>query len=117
MLAKSPKGTRSSQQRLHSLTLTFYQRYELRGDMADLDEFIARSEELRASYPDSVRAGVHLGALGNGYLRRYDRLGAPGDLERAISALGERCTTGRPTRNSGPRRSLRWAPHTCSRST
>lgn len=89
VLAKSRKGTRSSQQRLHSLTLTLYQRYELRGDMADLDEFIARSEELRASYPDSVRAGVHLGALGNGYLRRYDRLGAPGDLERAISALGE----------------------------
>jgi len=89
VLAKSRKGTGSSQQRLYSLTLTLYQRYELRGDMADLDELIARGEELRASYPDSARAGVHLGALGGGYLRRYGRLGAPGDLERAISTLSE----------------------------
>jgi CHAT domain-containing protein len=89
VLAKSSPESGSKQQRLHALTLTLDQRYELRGDMADLDEFIARGEELRASYPDSPRAGAHLEALGGGYLRRYDRLGVPQDLERAISSLND----------------------------
>ncbi|GGN13574.1 tetratricopeptide (TPR) repeat protein [Actinoplanes campanulatus] len=64
-------------------------------DPAHLDTAIEMLEQgLAAVAPDDPHRGVHLKNLASGYVMRFDRAGAPGDLDLAVQAAVAALRTG-----------------------
>ena len=90
-------------QGLSLLGLVLALRFGQAGEVADVDEAVQVGQEAAdLAVGDAGRSGI-LTNLANALLRRYERLEAPSDLERAIDASQEACRTA----CQAPRRSLR----------
>jgi tetratricopeptide (TPR) repeat protein len=90
-VALTDDGHNHKPARLNTLTNSLIRRYELYGDVADIDEAIFTQERAARLTPDDDyhKAGC-LYVLGNAYRLRFRRLlGGVADIERAVD-LGER---------------------------